>query len=147
VRVALIGSTGFIGQPVARWLIGAGHEVFGIQRGSASTQVPGVRSLTADHHDLPVLASALARAAPAVVVEMVAYTEEDTDTLTAALPGTVRRLIMISSGDVYWTYDAFRGLRNPGDAAEPLSETAPLREQLFPYRSHATGPEDLLHSY
>ncbi len=147
MRVALIGSTGFIGQPVARWLIGAGHEVFGIQRGSTSTQVPGVRGLTADHHDLPVLASALARAAPAVVVEMVAYTEEDTDTLTAALPGTVRRLITISSGDVYWTYDAFRGLRTPGDAAEPLSETAPLREQLFPYRSQATGPEDLLHSY
>ena len=147
VRVALIGSTGFIGQHVARWLTAGGHEVIGIQRGSSSTQVPGVRNLTADHHDLPMLASALAQAAPTILVGMVAYTADDTDRLTAALPATARRLIIISSGDVYWTYDAFRGLRVPEAAAEPLLESAPLREQLFPYRPQASGPEDPLYSY
>jgi len=147
VRVALIGSTGFIGQHVARWLTAGGHEVIGIQRGLSATQVPGIRNLTADHHDLPTLASALAQAAPAILVDMAAYTADDTDRLTAALPATVRRLIIISSGDVYWTYAAFRGLPVPGAAAEPLSESAPLREQLFPYRPQADGAEDRLYSY
>jgi nucleoside-diphosphate-sugar epimerase len=147
VRVALIGSTGFIGHHVARWLTAGGHEVIGIQRGSSSTQVPGVLSLTADHHDLPTLANALAQAAPAILIGMVAYTADDTDRLTAALPATVRRLIIVSSADVYWTYDAFRGLRLPEAPGEPLSESAPLREQLFPYRSQAQGPDDLLYSY
>lgn len=147
MRVAVIGSTGFIGRYVARWLTAGGHEVIGIQRGSSSTQVPGVRNLTADHHDLPTLASALAQAAPTILVDMVAYTADDTDRLTAALPATVRRLIMISSGDVYWTYDAFRGLGDPEAVAERISESAPLRQRLFPYRPQASGPEDLLYSY
>ena len=30
MRVALIGSTGFIGQHVARWLTAGGHEVVGL---------------------------------------------------------------------------------------------------------------------
>jgi nucleoside-diphosphate-sugar epimerase len=147
VRVALIGSTGFIGQHVARWLTAGGHEVIGIQRGSSSTQIPGVRNLTADHQDLPALASALAQAAPTIVVDMVAYTADDTDRLTAALPATVRRLIIISSGDVYWTYDAFRGFGDPRAVAEPLPESTSLRERLFPYRPQASGPGDLLYSY
>jgi nucleoside-diphosphate-sugar epimerase len=147
VRVAVIGSTGFIGQHVARWLTAGGHEVFGIQRGSSSTQIPGIRNLIADHQVLPALASALVQAAPTVVVDMVAYTADDTDRLTAALPATVRRLIIVSSGDVYWTYDAFRGFGDPGAVAEPLPESAPLRERLFPYRQQASGPGDLLYSY
>lgn len=147
MRVGLIGSTGFIGQHVARWLTAGGHEVIGIQRGSRPAPVPGVRNLTADHHDLSTLASALARAAPAALVGMVAYTADDTDRLAAALPASVRRLIIISSADVYWTYDAFRGLGVPEAAAEPLSESAPLRQRLFPYRPQASGPEDLLYSY
>jgi nucleoside-diphosphate-sugar epimerase len=147
VRVALIGSTGFIGRHVARWLTTGGHDVIGIQRGSSSTQIPGVRNLTADHQDLPALASALAQAAPTIVVDMVAYTADDTDRLTAALPATVRRLIIISSGDVYWTYDAFRGFGHSEAVAERLSESAPLRERLFPYRPQASGPEDRLYSY
>jgi nucleoside-diphosphate-sugar epimerase len=147
VRVALIGSTGFIGQQVARRLTAEGHEVVGIQRGSSAPQVPGVSNITADRHDLPALAGALAQAAPTILVDMVAYTADDADGLTAALPGTVRRLIIISSGDVYWTYDAFRGLGNAEAAAERLSESAPLRERRFPYRPQASGPEDMLYSY
>lgn len=147
MRVAVIGSTGFIGQHVARWLTASGHEVIGIQRGSSATQVPGVTNLTADHHDLLTLASALGQAAPTLLVDMVAYTADDTDRLTAALPPTVRRLIIISSGDVYWSYDAFRGLGDPAALAEPLSETAPLRRRLFPYRPQASSPEDPRYSY
>ena len=147
MRVALIGGTGFIGHHVARCLAAAGHDVTGIQRGFTPNRVPGVRALAADRHDATALTAALAETAPALVVDMVAYTAADADALCAALPASVKRLIVISSGDVYRTYDAFRGLCDPVGGGESLSESGPLRERLFPYRSQASGPDDPLYWY
>lgn len=142
MRVAVIGGTGFIGHHVSRCLAAGGQDVTGIQRGSTPNRVPGLRSLAADRHDAAALTVALAEAAPAAVVDMVAYTAADADALCAALPASTERLIVISSGDVYRTYDAFRGLCDPVGSGEPLSESGPLRERLFPYRSQASGADD-----
>jgi nucleoside-diphosphate-sugar epimerase len=94
-----------------------------------------------------MLAAALAAAAPAVVVDMTAYTAEDMETLLAALPPSITRLVVISSGDVYWTYAAFLGLSPARPPAAPLDEQAALRDQLYPYRAQASGPDDLLYGY
>jgi nucleoside-diphosphate-sugar epimerase len=93
------------------------------------------------------LATALATAAPAVAVDMTAYTGDDMEGLLAALPASLARLVVISSGDVYWTYAAFLGLDHSRTTAAPLDEQASLREQLYPYRAQASGPEDLRYGY
>jgi nucleoside-diphosphate-sugar epimerase len=147
VRIAVVGGTGFIGHHVTRWLVEAGAEVSVIHRGRTPVQIAGVRSFKADRKQTSTLATALAAAAPAVVVDMAAYTGEDVETLLTTLPGTLTRLIVISSGDVYWTYAAFLGLSRAGTSALPVDERAPLREQLYPYRAQASGPEDLLYGY
>jgi nucleoside-diphosphate-sugar epimerase len=82
-----------------------------------------------------------------VVVDMVAYTAEDMETLVAALPPSTTRLVVISSGDVYWTYAAFLGLSPARPPAAPLDEQAALRHQLYPYRAQASGPNHLLYGY
>jgi nucleoside-diphosphate-sugar epimerase len=69
------------------------------------------------------------------------------ESLLAALPVSLVRLVIISSGDVYWTYGAFLGLSSSRTIAAPLDEQASLREQLYPYRTRASGPIDMLYGY
>lgn len=147
MRVAVLGGTGFIGHHVTRWLVEAGEDVTTIHRGYTPVRVPGVRSVTADRQSSATLASALTAAAPHVLIDMAAYTGEDMERLLTAVPASLERLLVISSGDVYWTYAAFLGLSSALAPAAAVHEGAPLREQLYPYRAQAKGPEDLLYSY
>jgi nucleoside-diphosphate-sugar epimerase len=146
MRVTVLGGTGFIGLHVTRWLVEAGADVTAIHRGHTPAQVPGVRSLTADRHTA-ALSTALVAAGPSVLIDMTAYTGEDMERLLAALPASLEHLVVISSGDVYWTYGAFLELSSALPPAAALDEGAPLREQLFPYRAKAQGQEDLRYWY
>lgn len=147
MRVALLGGTGFIGRHVTYQLAEAGAEVTTIQRGiTASVDTPA-RSLEADRRDVVTLARALSTAAPAVVLDMIAYHEREMHDLVDALPASVERLVVISSADVYATYGAFLGINAGTPESKPSDEQAPLRPVLFPYRREAQGPLDLFFSY
>ncbi len=147
MRVTILGGTGFIGHHVTRWLVEAGADVTTIHRGHTPARVPGVRSLTADRRRASTLSSALAAAAPTVLVDMAAYTGADMERLVAAPPASLEHLVVISSGDVYWTYGAFLGLSPARPPAAAVDEGGSLREQLYPYRAQARGREDLLYWY
>jgi nucleoside-diphosphate-sugar epimerase len=147
VRVAVLGGSGFIGHHLTRWLVEAGETVTVIHRGRTPVRVRNARVSTADRHDQADLTRALARAAPKVLVDMTAYSARDMELLLACVPGSLERLVVISSGDVYWTYGAFLGLEEGGVPAGPLDETAPLREQLYPYRAQARSMADPLYFY
>jgi nucleoside-diphosphate-sugar epimerase len=147
VRVALIGGTGFIGHHATRWLVEAGADITAIHRGQTPVRIPGVQSRKADRKETAKLAAALTATDPAVVVDMTAYTAEDMERLIAALPPCVTRLVVISSGDVYWSYGAFLGRSLPRPIPGPLNEQSALRDQLYPYRAQASSPSDLLYSY
>jgi nucleoside-diphosphate-sugar epimerase len=146
-RVTVVGGTGFIGHHVTRCLVDAGAEVTAIHRGYTPARVPGARNLEADRADTPALTAALAAARPTAVVDLTAYTARDMEGLLTALPASLRRLIVISSGDVYWTYSAFLGDGPSRPPAAPVDEDAPLRERLYPYRPRAGGPADRLYGY
>jgi nucleoside-diphosphate-sugar epimerase len=137
--VTVLGGTGFIGSHVVRRLEDAGAEVTTVQRG------PG--GLTADRADLDALRAVLAEAGPAVLVDMIAYTAEDAERLLPSLPASLERLVVISSGDAYWTYGAFLGHEPAGPTPAPLDESAPLRKSRYPYRAVARGPEDMRWRY
>jgi nucleoside-diphosphate-sugar epimerase len=147
MRLAVLGGTGFIGHHVTRWLVEAGEDVTTIHRGHTPLRVAGARSLAADRQHPSALATALAAAAPDVLIDMTAYTGEDMERLLAALPPSLERLVVISSGDVYWTYGAFLGLSQALPPGLPLDESAPLRDEPYPYRAQAKGPQDLLYRY
>jgi len=146
-RVTLLGGTGFIGQHVARWLVEADADVSIIHRGSTRARVSGSRCLTADRQDSAALRDALASAAPSVLIDLTAYRAGDVTRLMPALPSSLERLILVSSGDVYWTYGAFLGLTSGATPTVALGENSPLRGQLYPYRGRANGADDLLFDY
>jgi nucleoside-diphosphate-sugar epimerase len=146
-RIAVLGGSGFIGSHLARWLVEAGSDVTVIHRGRTPLRAAGARSLTADRHQPAALTKALAIATPRVLIDMTAYGRVDVDLLLAALPASVEHLVLISSGDVYWTYGAFLGQGPVVAAAAAQDETAPLRQQLHPYRTRASGPDDLMYWY
>ena len=146
MRLLLLGGTGFIGTPVAEQLIRGGHEVAVVHRGRQSPP-PGVVSLIVDRRDIGALARAMAAFDPDGIVDLIAYTAADVGQALAALPKRLLRLTVISSGDVYAAYGAFRGLEPPPQNLAPAFEDGALRQSRYPYRAHAASTDDLLHDY
>lgn len=147
MRILLIGGTGFIGTQITRGLLSAGHETAIFHRGRTGAGPPGARTYRGDRSTPAALAAALEEYAPTAVVDTVAYTGPAMRILVGALPPSVRHLVVLSSGDVYQRYDAFRGITPSATARDPLDEDAPLRQRLHPYRDQATGPDDLRFDY
>lgn len=134
-RILVIGGTVFVGPSVARQLVAGGHEVAVFHRGEHEADLPdevrhihGDRALIADQRDH------LASFAPEVVIDMRALTEADARTVVDAIRGIARRLVVVSSMDVYRAYGRLHGTE-PGPPLEPpFDEDSPLREKLYVYR-------------
>lgn len=148
MRVLVLGGTRFIGPAAVRHLADAGHEVGVFHRGRSQAALPpSVTHLYGDRHALADHLNDLRDFGPEVVLDMVALTEADGRQLISAFQGIARRLIAVSSCDVYRAYDRLRRKApGPPDPA-PLTEDAPLREQLFPYREADTPSEHFFYNY
>jgi nucleoside-diphosphate-sugar epimerase len=146
MRILLLGGTGFIGSLVVEHLLLASHEVAVVHRGHQPVP-PGSVSLIADRDDPGLLKAAVEAFHPEALIEMIAYTATDADHVLAVLPTQLRRLTVVSSGDVYATYGAFLGQEPPPQSANPSTETAALRRGRYPYRAKATSPTDVLYDY
>src|SRR5579864_2494312 len=148
MRVLVIGGTNFIGPALVHKLIELGHELTVFHRGQTTADMPpGTKQIFGDRDRLGEFASELRAFAPRVVVHMIAYVEEHARSLIDVFRGIARRLVVVSSGDVYKAYGLFHGTESGPIEPLPLAEDAPLRSVLFPYRSQAQGPEDLKYRY
>lgn len=125
MRVVVIGATGFIGPPLVRRLAAHGHEALSLARSGAD--------LTADRRE-PAAVARLADGADAVV-DLIGFTEAATRPLLDALKGRVGRYVLASSGDVYRQAGAFNRKEPSGPPLDRLTEDAPLRSRLHPYRA------------
>jgi nucleoside-diphosphate-sugar epimerase len=117
-----------------------GAEVFTFHRGEGA-DVRGDRAGLSGHRE------DFARLAPDVVVDAIAYTEADAAALVAASRGIAKRVVVLSSEDVYAPYGRLLGLETGAPDPAPSTETSPLRTARFPYRSKAPGPQDMAWSY
>lgn len=134
MRILVIGGTRFIGPPVVKRLVDAGHDVTVFHRGQTEADLPEeVQHLRGDRRRLQEYADELRNLAPEVVLDMVPMNEKDACGVMDVFRGVAERVVAISSGDVYRAYDIVRGL-HPGPAdTTPLAEDSPLRERLYPY--------------
>src|ERR687883_364720 len=106
MRVTVIGGTGFIG-----------HHVHDKRAAVPVVDIP--HELTASATD--------------VVVLMVPVGERDAEAAVRAFRGVARRIVAVSSGDVYRAYGRLIGRERDGaDCGALLSEDAPLRRVLYP---------------
>ena len=126
---------------MVRGLAGAGHEVVVLHRGRTVAELPdGVGRITGDRKDLSSSAGELRRFAPEVVLDMIPMNEGEARELVDVFRGVSRRVVAVSSQDVYRAYDRVTR-RDPGPPDPvPLTEDSPLRERLHPYERE--GVED-----
>lgn len=150
MRVLVIGGTNFIGPYVVAALHQAGHEVTVYHRGLHEPALPSaVQHIHSPRAAIPVLhfPSSLSDPAPELVVHMFLVGEDDARAVLARFAGVARRIVMISSGDVYQAYGRLLGIEQGSGEIGPLDENAPLRKTLFPYRASAAGPADWTYHY
>jgi nucleoside-diphosphate-sugar epimerase len=136
MRILVIGGTRFIGRAVVHLLTEQGHEVAVFHRSQANMPM-GVQQIFGDRSQLHASKQGFARFSPEIVLDMIPFVEEDARSVMDLFKGMARRVVAISSQDVYRAYG--RLLRTePGPADPvPLTEDSPLREKLYPYRGVA----------
>jgi nucleoside-diphosphate-sugar epimerase len=148
MRILVIGGTRFIGPPVVRCLIDAGHSVTVFHRGQTEADLPAaVRHIYGDRRDLAAFTDQFRELQPQVLLDMIAYTEQDALDVVRAFKGLAQRVVALSSADVYRAYGCLLRLQSGPPDAIPLAEDAPLRDALYPYRAQATGPDDFAYDY
>jgi nucleoside-diphosphate-sugar epimerase len=135
MNILVIGGTHFLGPWVVKGLYEKGHTVTLFHRGQTEGALPPhIAHLHSDRKDLFRFREHFQAHPPDVVLDMFPFTQQDAQQVRETFQGCARRVVAISSADVYRAYGRVLGTE-PGPAdAVPLSEDAPLREKLFPYR-------------
>lgn len=150
MRVLVIGGTNFIGPYVVAALDRHKHQVTVYHRGQHEPDLPpGVRHIHSPRAAIPVLhfPSSLSDPPPDVVLHMFPVGDDDARAAVARFAGVARRMVAISSGDVYRAYGRLLGTEPGSPEPVPIAEDAPLRETLFPYRHASSGPADWTYHY
>jgi nucleoside-diphosphate-sugar epimerase len=145
LKILVLGGTGFIGPYVVRYLAGMGHEVAILHSGAHEPDLPReVRHFhdPAARRPLSHVPPEAVEWLPDVVLHMVPIGEEDARVAVEAFRGVARRIVAISSADVYRAYDKLRGVDPGPPDPTPLTEDSPLREKLHPYKADTPRNED-----
>lgn len=145
MRVLVIGGTRFLGPPLLRRLVDAGHDVTIFHRGEHEPDLPAtVRHIHASDAAFPIVSypAEVRAVAPDVVVHMTAYTQADAETFVAAFAGSAGRAVVLSSQDVYGAFGRVLGIEPGPPDALPITEESPLRTKIYPYRGEEPRPAD-----
>ena len=132
MRVLLIGGNGFIGRFLADELVRQNHAVALFHRGTTAAPA-GVEVIRGDRNHLSASALELKRFAPDVVIDMVLSSGSQAEELVNLFRGATRRVVMLSSMDVYRAVGVANGTESGPPQEVPLTEDSELRQRLHPY--------------
>ncbi len=132
MRILLIGGNGFIGRFVVAALKQRGHTLSVFHRGTSAVPA-GVDEIQGDHNQLNASAEELKRFAPDVVIDLVLSSGSQAEALMNVFRGAIRRIIMLSSMDVYRAVGISQGTEDGPLMEVPLTEDSELRRSLHPY--------------
>jgi nucleoside-diphosphate-sugar epimerase len=132
MRILLIGGNGFIGRFVAAALARQGHALAVFHRGTRAAP-PGVEEIRGDRNQLNASAQELKSFAPHVVIDLVISSGPQAEDLMNIFRGAARRVVMLSSIDVYRAVGLSQGTESGPLLDGPLTEDSELRRRLHPY--------------
>lgn len=131
MRILTIGGGGFVGRFVVDQLRAEGHDVAVFSRSG---------DIRGDRHGLAASAPAIRRFAPDLIVDLILSSGPQAEALMAIASGLARRVVAISSIDVYRACGILHRLDDGPLEPVPLTETSPLRtrRQTYPPQELAT---------
>lgn len=146
MRIIMIGGTRFIGLKAVETLAEQGHDVTIFHRGQTTPQLPSnVQEILGDKRDLAQFQDQFAKHQPDVVIHNILVNEDDACQLIDSFRGITKRVIAVSSGDVYRAYGRLTGIEPGEPVPVPIKEDGLLRETRYPYRNMVDG--DTQHPY
>jgi nucleoside-diphosphate-sugar epimerase len=135
VKILVIGGTGFIGPSLLQQLAGSNHELAVFHRTSSGHSFSSaLRQILGDRRRLRESRSPIREFGPDVVIDLILSSGSQAEELMREMRGIARRVIAISSMDVYRACGVFHGSES-GDLQElPLTEDSQLRSvaQTYP---------------
>jgi nucleoside-diphosphate-sugar epimerase len=123
MKVLFIGGTGNISTAVSRLVVERGIELWHFNRGKRGPAIPGVQTIVGDFARGDEVAARLKGHSWDVVVNWIAYTEEDVQRDYELLKGKTGQYIFISSASAYQRPLAF----------PIVTESTPLRNPYWEY--------------
>ena len=134
MKILVIGGTGFIGPYVVRGLVADGHEVAVFHRSAHAADLPaGVHHIQGDRRELGAQRASFDGFAPEVVIDVILSSGRQAAALMDLFRGRARRIVAVSSMDVYRACGVLHG-SEPGDLEPlPLTEDSPVRTVLRTY--------------
>ena len=134
MKILVIGGTGFIGPHVIRALVAGGHQVAVFHRNACESELPpGVQDILGDRRELEAHHIAFRAFAPEIVLDVILSSGRQASALMHLFRGRARRVVAVSSMDVYRACGVLHG-SEPGDLEPlPLTEDSPVRTVLRTY--------------
>lgn len=132
MRVLLIGGNGFIGRFVASALKRESHALALFHRGS-SPAPDGVEEILGNRSQLGASTPELRRFAPDAVIDLVLSSGSQAEEMMNVFRGIARRVVMLSSMDVYRAVGISHDTESGPLQDVPLTEDSELRRNLHPY--------------
>ncbi|RSK26105.1 NAD-dependent epimerase/dehydratase family protein [Bacillus sp. HMF5848] len=137
MRILVLGGTRFIGSYVVSQLAQQGHELYVFHRGETNQNIPqSIHHIYGDRYKLGEYRKEFETIKPDVVLDMLPLTEEDALLVSKTFQGIAKRVVAISSADVYQTFGRLTGFESGQIVETPTSEDGPLRTKLYPFRAH-----------
>ena len=132
MRILLIGGNGFIGRFAVRALTRQGHALAVFHRGTTAAPA-GVEEIRGNRNQLSGCAQELKRFVPDVVIDLVISSGAQAEELMNIFRGATKRVVMLSSIDVYRAVGISHGTESGPLQEVPLTEESELRRCLHPY--------------
>lgn len=134
MKVLFIGGTGFISTAVSRMAIERGFELYLLNRGIRSSEIPGSHQLTGDIHNPESMRNALKDLKFDAVVDWIAFTPEDIERDLSVFRGRTKQFVFISSASAYQ--------KPPVNYV--ITESTPLKNPYWDYSRNKIACEELL---
>src|SRR6266851_2833965 len=133
MRILLIGGRVFIGPFLIRQLRGAGHTLILFDRGTRKDLHADLEQIAGDRQNIGTHADEFRRARPDVIIDLILSSGRQATELMHTFTGIARRVVALSSMDVYRACGILHGSESGPLQPMPLTEDSALRTKLETY--------------